>query len=171
MDYEFFNSVGPLRGLKVSVYEGGIREPLVVRWPGHIKPHSISDLISAHYDALATLADIAGVRPPADTDGISYLPTLLGHGDRQKHHEYLFWDFAGYGAQLAVRMGRWKGVKQKLGKNPDAPLELYDLESDIGEKRDISKEHPDVAANINRIMLNARDQPAVGRFRFGQYPN
>ena len=171
VDYEFFNSVGPLRGLKGSVYEGGIREPLIVRWPGHIKPGSVSHLISAHYDALATVADIAGVRPSADTDGISYLPTLLGHEDQQQTHDYLFWDFAGYGGQLAVRMGRWKGVKQQLGQNPDAPLELYDLETDIGEKQDIAEARPDVAAKINRIMLEARQQPAVAKFRFGRYRN
>ncbi len=171
VDVEFFNSVGPLRGLKGSVYEGGVREPLVVRWPGRIKAGSVSDLISAHYDAMATLADIADVKPAADTDGISFLPTLLGQPGRQNRHEYLFWDFAGYGGQLAVRMGRWKGVKQKLAKNPDAPLELYDLETDIGEKHDVSKKYADVAATINQIMLDAREEPTVEKFRFGRYAN
>jgi len=169
VDYEFFHSVGPLRGLKGSVYEGGIREPLIVRWPGHIKPGSATDLISAHYDAMATLADLLGLPAPADTDGISYLPTLLGQAERQKKHDYLFWDFAGYGGQLAVRMGRWKGVKRGLGKNPDAPLELYDLETDLGEKHDVAGKHADVTDKVNRIMLDAREKPEVAKFRFGRY--
>ena len=169
VDYEFFDSVGPLRGLKGSVYEGGIREPLIVRWPGHIKPGSVSDLVSAHYDSLATIAEIAGVRPRVATDGISYLPTLLGHPQRQKRHNYLFWDFAGYGGQLAVRMGRWKGIKRNLIKNPDAPLELYDLETNIGETRNVVARHPEVAARIDRIMLDAREEPAIAKFRFGRY--
>lgn len=169
VDVEFFNSVGVLRGLKGSVYEGGIREPLIVRWPGRVKPGTTSDLISAHYDTLATVADIAGVKPPAEGDGISYAPTLLGNPQDQKKHEYLFWDFAGYGGQLAVRMGRYKGVKQKLARNPDAPLELYDLQADIGEQRDVSKKYPDVAAKINRIMLEGRTVPEEVKFRFGRY--
>ena len=169
VDYEFFHSVGPLRGLKGSVYEGGIREPLIVRWPGHIKPGSATDLISAHYDAMATLADLLGLPAPADTDGISYLPTLLGQAERQKKHDYLFWDFAGYGGQLAVRMGRWKGVKRGLGKNPDAPLELHDLETDLGEKHDVAGKHADVTDKVNRIMLDAREKPEVAKFRFGRY--
>lgn len=169
VDYEFFESVGPLRGLKGSVYEGGIREPLVVRWPGHIKPNTVSDLPSAQYDALATLADVAGVAAPADTDGISYLPTLLGHAGQQKHHDYLFWDFAGYGGQLAVRMGRWKGVKQNVKKNPDVALELYDLDTDIGEQHNVAAEHPDVVAKIDQTVLAARTRPAEKRFQFGRY--
>lgn len=169
VDYEFFRSVGPLRGLKGSVYEGGIREPLVVRWPEHIRPQTVANLISAHYDAMATLAELAGVTPPNDTDGISYLPTLLGEEDRQKKHDYLFWDFAGYGGQLAVRMGRWKGVKRNVAKNPDAPLELYDLQTDIGETNSVAQQHPEVAAKINEIMIDARTRPSVARFRFGRY--
>jgi len=169
VDDEFFESVGPLRGLKGSVYEGGIRVPLVVRWPGHIKPGSTSDLISAHYDALATIADIAGVQSPNGVDSVSFAPTLHGDTDQQAIHNYLFWDFAGYGGQLAVRKGRWKGVKQQLGKNPEAALELYDLEADISEQQDVAQKHPNVTAEINRIMLDARDEPDVPRFHFGRY--
>ena len=154
---EFFHSVGPLRGLKGSVYEGGIREPLIVRWPGRIRPNSTSDLVSAHYDALATLIDVAGLPPSTDTDGISYLPTLLGRDDQQKQHEYLFWDFAGYGAQLAVRLGKWKGVRRNLRRDPDAPLELYDLDADIGETTNVADVHPDITEKISRIMVDARE--------------
>ena len=171
VDYEFFNSVGPLRGLKGSLYEGGIRMPMIVRWPGKTKAGSVSDHVSAHYDVLATLAEIAGVKPPSDTDGISFVPTLLSQPDQQKKHDYLFWDFAGYGGQLAVRVGKWKGIKHNLRKNPNAPLELYDLENDISEKNNVAKEYPKVAASIEKIMLEARSQPVTKRFQFGRYPD
>ena len=169
VDYEFFESVKPLRGLKGDVYEGGIRLPLVVRWPDKIKAASVSDHISAHYDAMATLCDVAGIAPPNHTDGISYLPTLLGK-ENQKQHEFLFWDFAGYGGQLAVRMGKWKGVKRNLKKNADAALELYDLESDIGEKRNCVDQYPRIAEKIEMLMMQQRIRPTVKRFQFGTYP-
>ena len=144
---------------------------MVVRWPGKIKAGAVSDHHSAHYDALATLADIAGARAPNDTDGISYVPTLLSRPDKQKKHDYLFWDFAGYGGQLAVRMGKWKGIKLDLLKNPDAPLELYDLEKDVSEKNNMTKEYPKVVARIEKIMLEARSRPITKKFQFGRYKN
>lgn len=171
VDYEFFNSVGPLRGLKGSLYEGGIRVPLIVRWPKRIKPGTSSDLFAAHYDIPVTLADIASVVYDEDTDGISMLPTYLGKDDRQKKHDFLFWDFAGYGGQVAVRMGKWKGIKGNMQKNPHAPLALYNLENDIGEKKNVVKSHPKVADQMEAIMLRERTAPTLERFRFGQYQN
>jgi arylsulfatase A len=169
VDYEFFNSVGKLRGLKGSLYEGGIRMPMLTRWPGRIKPKTVSDHLAAHYDIMATLADIAGADVPTDTDGISFLPTLLSRTDKQKPHEYLFWDFAGSSGQLAVRMGKWKGIKRNLRKNPDAPLELYDLEKDISEKNNVAQDNPDLAAKMEKIMLQARTRPVTKKFQFGTY--
>ncbi len=169
VDYEFFRSVGPLRGLKGSVYEGGIREPLIVRWPGKVAAGSTSDLISAHYDLMATIAQIAGIQPPHDTDGISFVPTLVGKPAEQREHPFLFWDFAGYGGQLAVRMGPWKGVKRSLKRNPDAKLELYNLVHDPGERQNVVDEHPDVAARIEAIMKRERTRPVEKRFQFGRY--
>jgi arylsulfatase A-like enzyme len=169
VDYEFFESVGPLKGLKGSVYEGGIRVPMIVRWPGHIEAGRVTDLAAAHYDALATIADLAGVVPVDSTDGISYVPTMVGQDERQEPREYLFWDFAGYKGQLAVRLGNWKGVKRELRKNPDAPLELYDLTSDIGEQNNVVEAHPEVARQIEEIMLDAREKPRIERFQFGRY--
>jgi len=169
VDYEFFESVGPLRGLKGALYEGGIRMPMIARWPGKIKAGAVSGYLGAHYDVLATLADLAGAEVGSETDGVSFLPTLLSKPGVQKQREYLFWDFAGYGGQLAVRMGKWKGVKRGLKKNPDAPLELYDLETDIGEQRNVADEHADVVARIEAIMLEARTRPSVEKFRFGRY--
>ena len=169
VDYEFFESVGPLRGLKGSLYEGGIRVPMIARWPGKIAAGTVSDHVAAHYDVLATLSDLAGSEAPTGTDSVSFVPTLLSRPADQKQHEYLFWDFAGYGGQLAVRMGKWKGVKRGLQKNPDVALELYDLESDIGEEHDVAAEREEVAARIEAIMLEARTRPSIERFQFGRY--
>jgi len=168
-DYKFFESVGPLRGLKGSLYEGGIRVPLVARWPGKIKPGTTSKHIAAHYDVPATLSEMAGTKFEASTDGTSFLPSLLGQAGKQKVPEYLFWDFAGYGNQIAVRMGKWKGIKRNMRKTPDAPLELYDLEKDIGEKENVAAANPKIAAEIEKIMIEGRTQPAVEKFRFGRY--
>ncbi len=169
VDYEFFKSLGPLRGYKGYVYEGGIRVPMIVRWPGRIKPLTITHKPFAHYDIMATLAEIAGVNVPKNTDGISFLPVLTGKEKEQKEHEFLFWDFAGYGGQIAVRMGKWKGIKKNLRKNPNAPTELYNLEEDIGEKVNLADKYPEIVKKIEKIMLRARTEPKVKEFRFWKY--
>jgi arylsulfatase A-like enzyme len=142
---------------------------MIARWPGRIAPQQIANLPATHYDALATIADIVGVAPVEPTDGVSYWPTLRGDSDAQRRREYLFWDFAGYGGQLAVRLGSWKGVKRDVRKNADAPLQLYDLTSDIGERQSVTELHPDVSARMEEIMLEAREKPEVEKFRFGRY--
>lgn len=169
VDVEFFNSVGPLRGLKGSLHEGGIRVPLVARWPGKIDPGSSSAHISAHYDMPATLADMAGTSMEESTDGISMVDALTGQSEQQEAHDYLFWDFSGYGGQLAVRMGQWKGIKKGLKQNPDAPLELYNLEEDIAEQNNVVDSYPGIAEQIERIMLEARTVPEIEEFQFGRY--
>jgi len=167
VDYEFFDSVGKLRGLKGSVYEGGIRVPMIVKWPGHVEPGSTTGLLSAHYDALATIADVVGAK--VESDGISYLPTLLGKPDAQKRHDFLYWDFGGYGGQIAVRKGKWKGVLRNLRKHPDAKVELYDLERDESERDNVAGDHPEIVAELMKIVRNSRRKPAVKQFRFGPY--
>ncbi len=169
VDYEFFESVGPLRGLKGEVLEGGIRVPMIARWPGRIAKNSETDHISANYDFLATLAELVGIESVPKTDSVSFLPTLLGQADKQEEHEYLFWDFAGYGGQLAVRMGDWKGVRVNLLENPDAPLELYNLKDDIGESNNVAAQHPEVVAKLQEILINGRTEPETESFRFGPY--
>src|SRR5262249_42708448 len=114
-DPEFFESAWPLRGLKGSLYEGGIRVPFLARWPGKIKAGTTSDLPAGFFDLLPTFCAIAGVDAPKDIDGVSLLPTLLGKGGQIKH-SYLYWEFPGYGGQQAVRLGDWKGVRQNLAK-------------------------------------------------------
>jgi arylsulfatase A-like enzyme len=102
-------------------------------------------------------------------DGISMLPTLVGNPEKQEQHEYLFWDFAGYGGQLAARMGKWKAIRKDMRKDPDAPLELYDLETDIRESNDVAEEFPKVAAHLADILVQARVEPELKSLRFGEY--
>ncbi len=149
-DSVFFESAGKLRGLKGSVYEGGIRVPLIARWPGRIKPDQTSDLVCAAYDLLPTFCQVAGAPAPEKTDGITFVPTLLEQGE-QRRHEFLYWEFPGYGGQQAVRMGDWKGVRQKLSQGR-TQIELYDLARDVSEGTDVARLHPDVVAKIAAIM-------------------
>jgi arylsulfatase A len=141
------DSSGELKGIKGSYNEGGIRVPMIVRWPGKIKAGAVSDLPWYFPDVMPTLAELAGVpnEIPEDTDGISVVPTLLGKGE-QERHDYLFWSGA-------VRMGNWKAVG-KPGK-----LSLYDLSQDIGETNDLAAKHPDIVAQLNDIMRKAWTEP------------
>ena len=153
-DSEFFASAGPLRGLKGSLLEGGIRVPLVARWPRKIKPGAVSDHVCAFWDVLPTLCDVAGAPKPDGIDGVSFAATLLGTG-RQKSHEYLYWEFTTYGGQQAVRLGNWKGLRQQMRKG-NLRIELYDLAGDVGEKTDLADKHPEVVGRIRKIMHEAR---------------
>jgi arylsulfatase A-like enzyme len=147
---EFFKSAGPLRGIKRDLYEGGIRVPMIVRWPGTITPGAVSDQVWAFWDFPPTAAELAGVDAPANIDGISMLPALLGRD--QKDHEFLYWEFHERGFTQAVRLGNWKGVRF----GTDRPIELYNLASDVGEKNDVAEKHPDIVARIARILKTAR---------------
>lgn len=147
-DPDFFESRGPLRGRKAQVYEGGIRVPLIARWPGRIAAGTVSDLPGAFWDFLPTFADMAGAATPAGLDGVSLLPTLLGHED-QTPHDYLYWEF---GNQQVVRLGDWKGIRPPRSLT----IELYDLAGDIGETTDVATSHPDVVARIAGIMESGR---------------
>ncbi|TWU31185.1 arylsulfatase [Novipirellula artificiosorum] len=154
-DPKFFDSNGPLKGHKRDLYEGGIRVPFVARWPGTIKPGTKTDLPVAMWDVLPTCLEIAGTEAPAGIDGISYLPALLGQMDRQKKHEYLYWAFYERGGKLAVRWGKWKGVRNNVGKNPNSTLELYDLTKDIGETSNIAAQHPEVVTQLETFLKDA----------------
>jgi arylsulfatase A-like enzyme len=156
-DPAFHDCNGPLRGIKRDLYEGGIRVPLIVRWPGAGSAGVTTDHICAHWDILPTIADIAGIEPPASLDGISFYPTLLGDrpGSRkQPQHEFLYWEFHERGFQQAARMGRWKGVLLKHG----GKLELYDLERDIAEEHNVADQHPQIVAKIAAYLQTARSE-------------
>jgi len=158
-DSAFFRSAGPLRGLKGSLYEGGIRVPFLARWPGRVPAGAVSDLPVAFYDVLPTLCEAAGAEPPGETDGISFLPELLGKGGT-KRHEFLYWEFPGYGGQQAVRLGDWKGIRRDLNKGR-TEIELYNLAEDAGETADAASRNPETVRRIERIMTeNHRPSPA-----------
>ncbi len=149
-DAKFFASVGELRGLKCSLYEGGIRVPMIAKWPGRIEPETLSDHVSAFWDVMPTLADAAGIEVPADIDGISMMPTLLGKPKKQKEHDYLYWEYAK--RMQAVRWGQWKAVRLR----PDKDIQLFNLAEDIGESNNVAAKHPDVVKKIDEIMTQGR---------------
>ena len=148
-DSAFFESAGPLRGLKGSVWEGGIRVPFIARWPGRIEPGSENDHVTAFWDFLPTCAELLGRRPPDDIDGVSMLPTLLGNDARQKQHEHLYWELRG---QQAVRKGDWKAVRLKPGQK----IQLFDLRIDMGEQNDLAAQRPEIVAQMERIFAHGR---------------
>ncbi|HTL15961.1 MAG TPA: arylsulfatase [Patescibacteria group bacterium] len=155
VDPKFFKSAGPLRGIKRDLYEGGIRVPLIVRWPAKIKPGRVEDNPWAFWDLLPTACDIALTKPPQAIDGISLLPTFLGRTQTNRH-DFFYWEFHERGFQQAARMGRWKAVRPQAG----AALELYDLQSDLGEKTDVAKEHPEIVAQMESYLRKARTESA-----------
>ena len=167
VDAAYFESTGGLRGLKGSVYEGGVRVPFIARWPGRIEPGAVSDHVSAFWDMMPTFADVAGVAAPDGIDGLSMLPSLVGEGD-QPEHDHLYWEYHGLwnGAQ-AVRMGRWKGVRLGGHDDVDAPIELYDLEEDPAETEDLAGRHPDVVERIRAIMFS-RTEAVLPQWNFAR---
>lgn len=165
VDPVFFNSVGPLRGLKNSVYEGGIRVPMIARWPGRIDPGSITDHVGANWDLLPTLAELAGTATPRGIDGISFLQILLGRASGQKEHAYLYWENHGpCEGQQAVRAGRWKAVRSGVHAERPGAIELYDLSVDVGETRDVAAEHPEVVRRLELVMREAHEPSPVARW-------
>ena len=144
----FNNSSGPLRGFKRDLHDGGIRVPLIVRWPGRISPAGTTGHISAFWDLMPTACDLADIESPAGIDGISYLPTLLGKQDKQAQHEYLYWE---YYSRRAIRVGKWKAHGNANNKN----FELYNLEKDLGESKNIAAENPQIAERMKKIMEDA----------------
>ena len=163
-DPDFFNSNGPLKGYKRDLYEGGIRVPMVARWDGVIKPRTETEHISAFWDVMPTLADIVSIEPPENTDGISFLNALKGKD--QSEHEFLYWEFPARGGSQAVRMGNWKGVRSDANKGFDTPIELYDLSTDLEEKKNVSKENPAIVEKISAIMQRAHSPSPVFPFKF-----
>ncbi len=149
-DSDYFQSAGPFRGRKGQLLEGGIRVPLVAQWPGQIAAGQTTSHLNAFWDILPTLCDAAGIDTSQDgLDGISFLPLMLGQ--QPMDHEFLYWEFPGYGGQQAVRMGQWKALRQGLHQNPFAKFQLFDLASDASESLDVAEDHPDVVATLTEI--------------------
>lgn len=161
---EFFDSNGPLRGHKRDLYEGGIRVPLIVRWPGQVPPGTVSDHVSAHWDMLATLCELAEVEVSHETDGISLLPTLLQSGE-QRNHEFLYWEFYEQRGRRAVRFGDWKAIQQPLSDVSQRDhVELYRLSRDPGEQNNLADQHPELVEHSLQ-MFKAAHTPSP-RWRF-----
>jgi len=151
-DDKFFNASAGFRGNKRDLYEGGIRAPFIVKWPGKVQQNTVSDHISAQWDLMATFADITGTKANADTNGISLLPTLLGQQENQQQHAHLYWEFWEQGGKQAVRIGDWKGVRLNTKTNANAAIELYNLAIDPSETNDLAKQNPDIAEKIKLAM-------------------
>jgi arylsulfatase A-like enzyme len=165
-DPKYFNSNGDLRGTKRDLYEGGIRVPMIAKWPGKIKAGSKSDHISAFWDVFPTFANITGVEVPDNIDGISFLPELLGDTKNQENHSYLYWEFHEKGGRQAIRMGDWKAVKYNVLKTPNKQMKLFNLSNDIGEQNDVATKNPEVVKQIESLFQNARTSSEV--FTFSQ---
>ncbi|MEN7550446.1 arylsulfatase [Rapidithrix thailandica] len=165
----WFNSGGPFKSEygwgKGFLKEGGIRVPMIASWPGHIKAGTQTDHASAFYDILPTFCEITGTQAPDNTDGISFLPTLLGQ-KQTKSHDFLYWEFPAYGGQQAVRMGNWKGIRKNiLDKKKEMEFELFDLSADIQEVNNLADQHPEIVEKILKIMEREHTPASIERFK------
>ncbi|WP_347925534.1 arylsulfatase [Pontimicrobium sp. SW4] len=168
-DGAFFNSSGPFGEAygkaKGFVYEGGIRVPMIATWPGYIKAGTKTNHISAHYDVMATLSELTGYEIRKGTDGISFLPELLGKQNQIKH-EFLFWEYPEYGGQVAIRIGDWKVIRQNLkSKKKEPTLELYNLQEDPEESNNVAEQYPEIIAKAAAIFAKEHTDAATERFR------
>ncbi|MFH4967731.1 arylsulfatase [Gaetbulibacter sp. M240] len=162
-DPDFFDSNGQLKGYKRDLYEGGVRVPMIVSWPSKIQGNTQSDHISAFWDIMPTLAELAKVEAPQNIDGISFLPELLGK--EQKDHDFLYWEFHEQGGKKAVRKGKWKAVKLNCFNPSKTKIELYDLSSDLGEEHNVADEYPEIVKELSTIMENEHEENAEFPFK------
>lgn len=168
-DPVYFNSNGPLKGFKRDLYEGGIRVPMIAKWPAKIEASTVSNHVSAFWDIFPTLAEIVGSSSPTNIDGISFLQELLNKSTEQEQHEYLYWEFHERGGRIAIRKGDWKGVRYDVLKNPTSPLELYNLKTDIGETTNVSAQHPEIIQEMETILARVRTPSEVFTFSSNGY--
>ncbi len=164
---QFFNSNGGLRGQKMDLYEGGIREPFIARWPGKITKGTTSAHPSVQFDLMATLAELLHQKINA-TDGISFLPELMGRTKDQQKHPYIYFEYPENGGQLAIRMGNWKGVKLDVKKHPEKKWQLFNLQTDRNETTDISDKYPDLIKQFELIVKKEHQQAHIQEWEFIQ---
>ena len=150
----FWKSTGHLRGLKRDLYEGGIRVPFIAEWPGKIKQGTVSNQPFAFWDILPTFCELAGISSPNNIDGISFLPSLLG--EKQKAHKYLYWDFPAAGGKQAIRMGKYKLIELNTRNPKRKRFELYNIEKDPSEQKNILKQNPEIVRQMKTLMEKAR---------------
>jgi len=173
-DSDFFESSGGLRGRKGSLYEGGIRVPMIARWPGKIMPSTLSSRIGAFWDFMPTFAELTAASVPGDCTGTSLLPEMLGKPSAPA--EFLYWEFPAYGHQQAIRHGKWKAIRQNLRPAPrqaagqgerkveKRAVELYYLEADRAERNNVAAEHPEIVEQLSKLMASARVPSSVFPF-------
>ena len=149
---EYFDSNGDLRGMKRDLFDGGIKTPLIVTWPGQVPPNTTSNHLSAFWDILPTLSEVAGVEVPGKIDGISFLPTLMGDSVGQEQHQYLYWEFYEHGGRQALLKDNYKAVKMNVRTGTPDPTELYDLSKDVTESDNLASEHPDLIKEMEALM-------------------
>jgi len=159
VDADFFGSTGGLRGFKGSVYEGGLRVPLIVRWLGQVTPGSHSDFPSYFPDHFETLCDLLELNPPGRRDGVSLRPILLDTGTPNRNP--MVWVYPEYGGQVAVRIGDWKVVRRNLRAGQPGDWEVYDLAIDPGEANDLGPEHPEVIDQAVAVFRSQTDENPV----------
>ena len=164
-DTGFFNSVAGLRGRKQDLYEGGIREPLIARWPGKIPAGKTTDHVSVQFDLMATLSELTGVKA-LPNDGISFLPTLMGKEKNQKKHDFLYFEFPEKTGQVAIRIGNWKGVKSNMKKDRNASWEIYNLATDTNETTDVAPKHPELVNQMEVIMKREHQSAHIKEWEF-----
>ncbi|MDA1120177.1 MAG: arylsulfatase [Bacteroidetes bacterium] len=171
-DPNYFNSNGPLRGFKRDLYEGGIRVPLIIIWPGKIQKASRTDQISAFWDFMPTFAEFLDQPAyyPRFNDGISIAPTLLSQSNQEKH-EYLYWEFHERGGRQAIRKNNWKAVRYNVFTDKNSTPELYDLSIDPGEENNLAESNPDLAKEMSELMLLSRTESQVFNFESVTYLN
>lgn len=166
-DSKWFDSAKPFKNdngwVKGYTHEGGIRVPMIASWPGNIEPGTSSDHISAFWDVLPTLCEVAGIDTDYENDGISFFPTLVNSKSQEKH-DFLYWEFPSYQGQQAVRMGKWKGLRLDIFKG-NMDIELFDLENDPQEQNNIAAEHPEIVEEIEKIMIEQHTTPENDRFK------
>jgi arylsulfatase A-like enzyme len=161
----FFNSNGIYKGHKRDLYEGGIRTPFIAKWPGTIEAGRRSNHISAFWDYMPTFCELTGVPVPATTDGISFLPTLMGNEVEQEEHSFLYWEFYEAGGKQAILKGNWKAVRLDVRLGDPKPIELYDLSVDPSEENDIADQHPELVEEMLKLMEESHVEiPAVSLY-------
>lgn len=163
-DPAFFNSSGNLRGTKRDLYEGGIRVPMIVRWPGKIKPNASSDFIGAFWDVFPTLAEVAGVRSTAPTDGLSLLPEFVSPKN-PKRQSYLYWEFHEAGGRQALRKDEWKAIRLNALHQDKATVELYNIKKDPQEKNNLAEKYPAITRQLIFLMNQAHIESSVFPFQ------
>ena len=153
---KMFGGTGPFRESKGSVYEGGIRTPMIVRWPGRVKAGSVNKTAVWYFaDFLPTAAELAGAKPPASLDGVSVVPTLLGK-QQDLSQRFLYWESHARGFHQAARRGDWKAVRHGVG----AKVELYNLASDVSETDDVAAAHSKIVSEFEEYFRTGRTDNA-----------